>query len=116
LWSLQLVGFARPSPRLDITARENEKGTHGSISFMTLVRPHEGFEIATVTQSGEAQIPLPQGESVLAYPDHATVQSAIVNCDQALMGDCRRVAAKADRSVYVRFTPDCVAKVTAEKL
>jgi hypothetical protein len=64
-WSLLLVGFARPSPRLAITARENEKGAHGTAPFMTLVRPHEGFEIATVTRSGEAQIPLPQGESVL---------------------------------------------------
>jgi hypothetical protein len=64
-WALLLVGSARPSARLAITVRENEKGTHGSVPFMTLVRPHEGFEMATVTPSGEAQIPLPQGESVL---------------------------------------------------
>jgi hypothetical protein len=48
-----------------ITALAKVAEVQGSTPSQTLVRPHQGFETATVSSTGEAQVALPQGESVL---------------------------------------------------
>jgi hypothetical protein len=63
-YSLRLAGVALPSPRVRITI-ENATKIHGILPQLSLVRPHRGFESAIVVPSGEAQINVPRGESVL---------------------------------------------------
>ena len=58
-------GHTQPSPWLAITVPTGEAEVEGSAPLLTLVCPQHGFETATPGSAGEAQVALPQGESVL---------------------------------------------------
>ena len=64
-WALQLSGTALPAAQLAVTLRGTDASAVSEQPMLTLIRPNESFETASLDSDGQAELALPEGESLL---------------------------------------------------